>query len=382
MKELFLLSAKGNPLTAFESRALELVSGHLLNWLNAGDSIASLMAIPKQPQGVVISIGKRYFHLGVHLIKSIRQVHNSSLPIQVYYGGPTDLDPEQITFLNGLPGVQTADLMPIFNNTVLQIAGWDMKPFALLAAPFEQVILLDADSVLLYPPEHFFAYEEYGRSGAIFFRDRVFQTRMGMDKWLETVIPTPLRKSVTSTRLYQGTTGHEQESGVIVVDRRRRFWGLLAACRLNCPKERAVIRDMTYGEKESFWFGFEVAQESYEWLEDMAGTVDIMDKPSQGQTVKSCGHLAHFNRAGNLTWFNEGIVRNKRIGQWDAVHFDHAISRGNWLPSTCIMSSTVQTIPEEQQEILRRMEGLWDQDPLAPHKSGGKLRDKQSGRQG
>ena len=49
--------------------------------------------------------------------------------------------------------------------------GFHAKSAAVLAASFDEVLLLDSDSMLFRPPEEFFMQPGYVKSGLLLFRD-------------------------------------------------------------------------------------------------------------------------------------------------------------------------------------------------------------------
>jgi alpha 1,3-mannosyltransferase len=51
----------------------------------------------------------------------------------------------------------------------LRHGSWAVKPFAILASQFEQVMLIDADVVFVQPPEVLFDHAGYRETGALFF---------------------------------------------------------------------------------------------------------------------------------------------------------------------------------------------------------------------
>jgi len=91
----------------------------------------------------------------------------------------------------------------------------------MLIAPFTEIVLIDADTVLLQPPEDFFEDPRYLRSGALFFKDR---TLMGFSRDdLRHFLIEPYSDLVKNTRIYNETSGHEMESGVMIVNKKNIF---------------------------------------------------------------------------------------------------------------------------------------------------------------
>ena len=47
-----------------------------------------------------------------------------------------------------------------------------VEAFAMLAAPYKEVIICDADAIFLQRPEALFNFPTYNATGTLFFRDR------------------------------------------------------------------------------------------------------------------------------------------------------------------------------------------------------------------
>lgn len=97
-----------------------------------------------------------------------------------------------------------------------KLAGWAVKPFAILLSSFREVIFIDADSLFFKNPEVLFADPEYQETGALFFHDRITQPR-SRKQWLQDIMPKPIPKMAMESRFWTGISGHMQESGVVVV---------------------------------------------------------------------------------------------------------------------------------------------------------------------
>src|SRR5205814_1779974 len=133
--------------------------------------------IPKS-RGLVIAAGKNNFRFACHLIVSLRNIHNSTIPIEVAYAGEDDLPIQFRKVLKSLgTDVETLDVTAVFDDATLDLQhgheGWAIKPFATLASRFEQVILLDADAVFLQSPEVLFQHSGYLETGTLLFHDRL-----------------------------------------------------------------------------------------------------------------------------------------------------------------------------------------------------------------
>jgi len=340
-----------------------------------------------QGAGIVIPTGSHHFRMAVFLVRTLREL-GCTLPICIAHGGGKDMKPQELFYLYQLR-VTALDVSQYIDSQLLELKGWQIKPFALLLAPFSEVILMDADVVLLRNPEFMLQDEGYKEHGAIFFRDRtLFDKDWKKTLWLDTNLPTPLSSLVMETRMYQQISGHEQESGIVVMNKAQRFFSLLAACKLNGKVERdTVVYKEFYGDKETFWIGTEMAGEFYTTLWPRAGVIghthDLpsirwekkMDeakrerkkrpkKPKElgnGPSVV-CGRIAHFDRAGEPLWFNGGIVLDKGDEEKrDYLNtFTHYAHEGSWeFFTSCIIDQEPITIPANISNILKAMGRFW-----------------------
>lgn len=94
----------------------------------------------------------------------------------------------------------------------------------------------------------------YVQTGALFFRDRLIMPEMRR-RWLQSILPQPVSRNVKQSRLWTGDSGHQQESGVLVVDTYRHFMAMLLVTRMNGPDrdgnrddKKVGVYDMVYGE--------------------------------------------------------------------------------------------------------------------------------------
>lgn len=116
--------------------------------------------------------------------------------------------------------VTTVDILNFFDEDIvrLQGGGWAIKPFAMLASSFEQVIIADADVVFLQPPDTVFDHPGFSATGTLFFHDRVVPDDSDMHTWWQNI----MRDRAPSLMLQQSQfwtqhTNHEMESGVVVL---------------------------------------------------------------------------------------------------------------------------------------------------------------------
>lgn len=202
--------------------------------------------------GLVICAGSRNVVYAMHLIRTLRHVHKSNLPIQVAYAGDRDLrfrDRVAITDLG--PNIETLNLLDNFDEDVggLRDGGWAMKPFAMLVSRFQRVIIADADAIFLRSPDHVFD-EEPGlvETGTLFWHDRAFTQKGdgGRHDWVRKIMAKTEPSAMLNRSLFWNDNAYqEMDSAVLCMDKGRpnAFMSLLFTTWMNTQ----LVRDrVTY----------------------------------------------------------------------------------------------------------------------------------------
>jgi hypothetical protein len=237
------------------------------------------------------------------LIWTIREIHGSDLGIEIFYLGQKDLNNENIKALESIShSVKCKNIFDFFDEKILNLRGWDIKPFAVLAASFSEVILIDGDVAFLQKPDILFNSELYMTSGALFFHDRSWYGKRWDPVEILSKVSPSYSYRVKSLRSYAHLTEHEMESGVVVINKAKRFLGLVGACKLLDPQERAIVYSKIHGDKESYWIGFEMMEEDYSFNKWFPGSIGFIDS-----TNRTCGRMVHFDVSGKPIWWNGGF---------------------------------------------------------------------------
>ena len=215
-------------------------------------------------RGLVFTAGDNQAPFLMTSIPTFRKL-GCDLPIEIMYLGEHDLSSDVREALESIPGVTTRDLTPMVADEGWKLAGWAAKPFAILMSTFREVIFVDADSFFFVNPTSLFDDPAYVETGALFFRDRrIFPE--DRRPFLKRVLPKPISKKARESRFWSAESGHMQEAGAIVIDKYIHFVSLLLVTRMNGPdrdgnKDKEIVGtyDLVYGDKETFWLGFELA---------------------------------------------------------------------------------------------------------------------------
>ena len=310
-------------------------------------------------RGVVISSYNKYFDYTVHLIKGLKWL-SFNIPIVIAFAGDDDLSVERQKYFNSM-NISTIDLTRYFNNEIIELTGFAIKPFAVLAAPFEEVMLLDCDTVFLKSPAKMFDDEEYLKTGLLLQKDRSFHHELYKQRlWLLENLPKPLSKSITESLVFQGHSDHQVDSSLLVINKRKQLFSLLTACKLNMPVERRNFYEHFYGDKESFWFGPEMMFMNTSFLPYDPG---VFGRFKDGVKHKLCGRQLMFDREGEPFYFNEAIVWHKQVEEPERrgimeipTHYDYAARWFEEGENRCLYA---KGIPFER-ELLDKFEILID----------------------
>ncbi|KAF9432585.1 hypothetical protein BGZ76_010589 [Entomortierella beljakovae] len=299
-------------------------------------------------RGIVMCVGDKHSMYARTTIRVLREVLKSTLPIEMYYAGSKDLSQENREWFEKVDGglTRVIDITEKLDQDLLLISGPVIKPFAMLVSSFQEVILMDSDAYFLQDPAILFEDGGYKEVGTVFFYDRTIptihhsKTTLGANKkrsWLYSFLPT-VSNHPSKTRWYRLKGDQSQDSGVVVINKKLHFLGLLAICKMNDLLERNQITYRAiWGEKESFWIAMEMIQERYSFIRFGGGVIgDKGDavpykkeydtkageegegegggRGTKGHPVRMdrvCGNKLHFNYQGLPLWWNSGLVREK-----------------------------------------------------------------------
>ena len=266
-------------------------------------------------RGIVICTGSLHFKYAKSTIDTLRNLIKTRLPIEVFYYGSDDLSEREQQILLSYPNVYISNIEDYFNTDVIQCKKRSIKPYAMLASRFMEVILIDADAMFIRDPVELFQSDGYEETGTFFFRDRTFKGTSSNDslQWFKEWAKDPLPET-RSSRFWNGITVHEMDSSTVVINKEKALLGLLAACKLN---ELEVRENMVYrhidNEKETFWMGFDMARQHYYMNEQPISFIGSIQTELSLDNENSmiCGHIAHTMDDGRIMFWNGHLVADK-----------------------------------------------------------------------
>ena len=209
-------------------------------------------------RGIVIcGGGEKYFTCAWVCINMLRRM-GCRLPVQLWHLGPKEMDGKAAA-LAGL-GVECVDALEVRKEHPARILnGWEIKAYAMLHSPFQEVLLLDADNVPLVNPEFLFDTPEYVETGAIFWPDL---GRLAKDRPIWALCGVAYRDEP------------EFESGQIVVDKGRCWREMRLAMWMN--EHSDFYYSHIHGDKETFHMAWRKTGRAYTMparLHEIEGTL-------------------------------------------------------------------------------------------------------------
>lgn len=295
-------------------------------------------------RGIVMTVADGHVDDTVRLFQVLAVLKNK-LPIQVIFQGAQLLEENRQVLTQAAKrtgqDVWTVDILealsPIYAPA---FSGFGNKILAVLFNTFAEIMLVDADTVLLKNPSHFFGMARYRRSGTLFFKDRALaQFRAHEDEaWFSHLFPSQLETAVFGTSQVTNHTMHLMfftdrfyhlmELGVVLVNRLRHFEQPLVMAVLLWFY---LIKFRVYGDKELFWLLLAIlGDELYQFNDNYAAAVGEETPRLELGTYKIAreiclNHPGHISDEDNhtLLWVNLGF---RHCGQ-DKVNYQKEFDR-------------------------------------------------------
>ncbi|KAJ3244030.1 hypothetical protein HDU77_010081 [Chytriomyces hyalinus] len=276
----------------------------------------------KDPIGIAITGGKKHFYLITHLILTLRKEFNITLPVQVFYSGQVDMPQHYAKKLQRMENVEAIDLTRFFPIETTQFSGWSCKPFAMLAASFQTVLFIDADSLFFQSPLRALESRAFKETGMVFFRDRKLRHKDLKGAELLNAAGKHLSSyalSIPFTNASDTTAeSHVLDSGFIVLDKGNLgvLYSLLLAAKMNSQVERDTLYSYTWGDKEAYWFASEMLRVPYRLNPTFGSAIGYRKKSVvAAETNRECvcgAFLLQLDEHGDLFWWNGGGVLKDR----------------------------------------------------------------------
>lgn len=243
-----------------------------------------ITALPAE-RGIVVACSDKYAGYLIPSLAYLRWELGCTLPVEVWYAGD-ELSRENRERLGAFGPIAFRDMVAVRGPPAKQYWGYHIKPLIVEATQFDEVILMDADIYFYQDPKVLFEDPHYRETGAYFFRDQPYwqlpsdpklayhgggiEYYRGRKKFLLTLVAQPSSSMPPDWRHYWESeeptwerpySSEHQESGCVVLDKKRHQKGLAEIVNLNLNHKETYR--YVLGDKETYWLGLEIAKEPY-----------------------------------------------------------------------------------------------------------------------
>lgn len=272
---------------------------HLL----AREAIATCLPFHGNASGrgvVICGGGVRYFPSAWVTVSMLRWL-GCELPVQLWhFTGEMNDEMTQAMSSLGVSCVNATDLAQTLAHPPRILHGWELKAFALLHCPFEQVLLLDADSMPVVNPEFLFSSPEFEATGAVFWPDY----------WKFTPDDSVWKVFEVAPR-----DESQFESGQIVLDRKRSWAALNLSMHYN--EHSDFYYSHIHGDKDTFHMAWHRLEQKYAMpareIESLDATMcqhDFQGKRLFQHRNMDKWNLDGSNRSVSDFWFEEQCLQS------------------------------------------------------------------------
>ncbi|RMZ91304.1 hypothetical protein DV736_g1457, partial [Chaetothyriales sp. CBS 134916] len=243
-------------------------------------------------RGIVIVAGHVKSMKRVMVVLKALDKLDSKLPVEIHYWGE-EVSPEQQANVSALyPRLHFNDLSGswnFFKTDKSRMANYQLKTAAVVNSRFAEVLLMDSDNVPIIDPAELFESPTYKEYGTIFWPD-IARTRPQNPIW-----------AITNTACRMDE--YEQESGQLLVDKRKFFYHLQLAAWFE-HKQFDYYNTFLLGDKDMFRFAWHAlktkAGRPKKWLTSV-GFVE------EGYY---CGHtFAQHHPDGRVAFMHGGLLK-------------------------------------------------------------------------
>jgi hypothetical protein len=251
-----------------------------------------------------VCVPERYAALAWGMLASLRR--SCDLPVEVHHAGD-ELDEASKDRLRE-HDVSFVDTATVLDLPAEDLRGYQLKPHAVAASRFAEVLLVDADVLFFDRPELAFDLND---TGVFLFRDRGFEDR-GLKVPKRGMLG--LRRAFPDLDLPPLHRRHHAEAGLVAWDKNR--VPTRALLFLNGPA-RAQLYRWFFGDKETYWIAAQLEGERATFSPLRPGALIGRD-PATG-TERWPQMLHHHPTQKTPYWAQGGHLVRKRGRRWPVI---------------------------------------------------------------
>ena len=287
-----------------------------------------------EAEGIVISVTHADTVLAGHLISTLRNVYNLTLPIEIAYSGELNLPYRHRKLLLAIdPTLRMVNLFDLFDSSSITVTGDAafVRPFALLASNFQKVVLLDPDAVFLQSPHQLFQTDK----GALFFHDRAYTRRGKYSRrdWASKLLGNNEPSTALNESLFwQNDLWDQMDAGVVYMDKGRAnvFMSIIFAAWMNTRSVYEGVIEAHVNSKETFWLAAELSSTPYTFSDSYATIVgkagERLDMRTHQFSRNICSTQSlHLDSEQRPFWFSGSLRRKKTSPSYDFADLTHWI---------------------------------------------------------
>jgi hypothetical protein len=143
------------------------------------------------------------------------------------------------------------------------------KTFALLASTFRYAMLMNPDTSLMQSPTTLLDSKKFSESGILFWHGRTATHHLLLlvlvREWHQSKSVDFVKSLLTDPEIYSslkfinGVSSHEQDAGLLLIDKTKHLTGIMAACKLlDSERIRSAVLEQNISEDEIFWLGLAI----------------------------------------------------------------------------------------------------------------------------
>lgn len=195
----------------------------------------------------------------------IRKVHNSNIPIEIFYVGLEEEFPKLIlNELKNLGNITIINLLECIEyiDSIDDLRGYQTKPLACMCSSFSEIILMDADAISFVNPTYLFNIKGY-ENGMVLFKDYVNCLKYVSKDFINKI-------GIGSDTFCKKTGGFEIDSSCIIINKEKAWEALYTICFINVKSEQyyrhknqkikynldgTIVKDNVLGDKDTWLIG-------------------------------------------------------------------------------------------------------------------------------
>ncbi|KAB8238722.1 alpha-mannosyltransferase [Aspergillus alliaceus] len=299
-------------------------------------------AYSRGTSGIVSSAGKSYLPLFVTSLRMLRRT-GSTLPVELFVKDASEYEIkicEDILPEYNAKCIILSDILAGQGKSMVEIAHYQIKIFAVLFSSFENVIWMDSDGFPLYKPETLLQAEPFTATGLVTWPDF----------WASTA--SPLYYNISRQPVPPMTERASSETGVFLISKNTHFLTMLLAAYYNYygPSHYFMLLSQGgpgEGDKETFIQAAAAISEPFYTVSERVSAIGH-EKPEggiSGSAMVQADPIEDYRLTSEGKW----RVKNQSVAKAPRVFFVHA-HYPKFNPAENLFGNEWETAPTLKQD--------------------------------